>query len=87
MKRAEYAIVIEKTPRNYGAYVPDLPGCAATGKTHEQVRSRLRKAIALHLQGLLADGLPIPVPTTQVERIALDSLSKPSTRKRRASSR
>ncbi|MDR4470848.1 MAG: type II toxin-antitoxin system HicB family antitoxin, partial [Nitrospira sp.] len=52
-----YAIVIEKAPANYAAYVPDLPGCIATGATVEETESFIREAIEFHLEGLKADGL------------------------------
>ena len=65
MKR--YAIVIEKVATNYAAYVPDLPGCIATGATVEETESLLREAIELHLEGMREDGLPIPQPTSVVE--------------------
>jgi predicted RNase H-like HicB family nuclease len=65
MKR--YAIVIEKAPSNYAAYVPDLPGCVATGSTVEETESLLREAIDLHLEGMREDGLPIPEPASLVE--------------------
>jgi len=58
-----YAIVIEKAENNFSAYVPDLPGCVATGRTVEEVTEELREAIEFHLEGLRADGLPIPEPT------------------------
>jgi predicted RNase H-like HicB family nuclease len=61
-----YAIVIEKAEGNYGAYVPDLPGCVAVGDTIEETRREIREAIELHLKGMRADGLPIPVPTSRV---------------------
>ncbi|MFT3883192.1 MAG: type II toxin-antitoxin system HicB family antitoxin [Gemmatales bacterium] len=64
MKR--YAIVMEKAKSNYAAYVPDLPGCVATGKTVEATERRLRKAIQLHVRGLVEDGLPIPKPSSRV---------------------
>lgn len=62
-----YAIVIEKAPSNYAAYVPDLPGCVATGATVEEPEKLIREAIEFHLEGLRADGLPIVrvSPTTQ----------------------
>ena len=53
-----YAVVIEKAAANYSAYVPDLPGCVATGETIEEVESEIREAIAFHLEGLREDGLP-----------------------------
>ena len=64
-----YAIVIERTARNYSAYVPDLPGCVATGDSPEEVEARIREAITLHLQGLQQDGAPIPAPMSRVEYV------------------
>jgi predicted RNase H-like HicB family nuclease len=55
-----YAVVIEKAGNNYGAYVPDLPGCIATGDTVEEVEANIRDAIEMHIEGMLEDGLPIP---------------------------
>jgi predicted RNase H-like HicB family nuclease len=63
----KYAIVIEKGPSNYSAYVPDLPGCIATGETVEETETLLREAIELHLEGMREDGLPIPEPGSVVE--------------------
>jgi predicted RNase H-like HicB family nuclease len=57
-----YAVVIEKAGRNYSAYVPDLPGCVATGSTVESTRREIREAIRFHIEGLKADGLPVPEP-------------------------
>jgi predicted RNase H-like HicB family nuclease len=62
-----YAVVIEKARNNYSAYVPDLPGCVATGATIEETEQQIREAIDLHLAGLRADGLPIPQASCQVE--------------------
>lgn len=64
-----YAMIIETGERNYSAYLPDLPGCVATGKTVEEVRQRMREAIELHLAGLREDGLPIPQPTTLADYV------------------
>ena len=64
-----YAVVIEDTANNYSAYVPDLPGCVATGATVEEVESQIREAIAFHLEGLREDGLPVPHPSSRVEYI------------------
>ncbi len=55
-----YLVVIEPTETGFSAYSPDLPGCAATGRTQDDVASAMREAIELHLVGLRADGLPIP---------------------------
>ena len=55
-----YAVVIERADGNYSAYVPDLPGCVATGETVEAAEAEIREAIRFHIEGLKADGLPIP---------------------------
>ena len=62
-----YAIVIEKAKGNYSAYVPDLPGCVATGQTGEETEANLRDAILFHIEGLIEDGLPVPEPSTRCE--------------------
>ncbi len=64
-----YAIVIEQAANNYSAYVPDLPGCVATGSTIEEVEEHIREAIAFHLDGLREDGLPVPAPSSHVEYV------------------
>ena len=64
-----YAMIIEKGERNYSAYLPDLPGCVATGETVEEVKERMRGAIDLHLRGMREDGLPIPEPTSLAEYV------------------
>jgi predicted RNase H-like HicB family nuclease len=56
----KYAVVIEEAGRNFSAYVPDLPGCVATGASVEEAQAEIRKAIAFHIEGLLEDGLPVP---------------------------
>ena len=66
-----YAVIIEKAESNFSAYVPDLPGCVATGATVEEVEREIREAIAFHLEGMREDGLPIPDPTSKVEYIEL----------------
>jgi len=58
----EFTIVIEKTPRNFSAYVPDLPGCVATGATQEEVVGEMRAAISFHLESMIAQNEPIPAP-------------------------
>ncbi|HLQ01922.1 MAG TPA: type II toxin-antitoxin system HicB family antitoxin [Burkholderiales bacterium] len=64
-----YAVVIEKAAKNYSAYVPDLPGCVATGATVEETEQLIREAIELHLSGLRDDGAPIPQPSSQVDYV------------------
>jgi predicted RNase H-like HicB family nuclease len=62
-----YATIIEKMPNNYSAYVPDLPGCVATGLTIEEISIEIQSAISFHLEGLQLEGLAIPEPTTICE--------------------
>ncbi len=64
-----YAIVIEQAAANYSAYVPDLPGCVATGSTITEVEEQIREAISFHLEGLREDGSPIPSPSSRVEYV------------------
>jgi len=63
----KYLVVVEKAAGNYSAYVPDLPGCVATGGTLEDVQQNIREAVAMHMEGLREDGLPVPAPQTQAE--------------------
>jgi predicted RNase H-like HicB family nuclease len=65
----KYAVVIEKANSNYSAYVPDLPGCIATGKTIEEVEIEIRNAIEFHLEGMKQDGQTIPLPSSAVEYV------------------
>ncbi len=71
MKR--YAIVVEKAKSNYAAYVPDLPGCVATGETVEATERLLREAIEIHVQGLTEDGLPVPEPSSVVDYLEVSA--------------
>lgn len=64
-----YKVVVEKAENNYSAYVPDLPGCVATGTTVEETEKEIREAIEFHLAGLREDGLPIPQPSSQVDYV------------------
>jgi predicted RNase H-like HicB family nuclease len=64
-----YAVVIEKAGKNYSAYVPDLPGCVATGASIAAIQEEIRKAIRFHIEGLKADGLAVPAPSSIAEYI------------------
>ena len=64
-----YAIVIEQAASNYSAFVPDLPGCVATGSTVQEAEAQIREAIAFHLDGLREDGSPVPPPSSRVEYV------------------
>jgi predicted RNase H-like HicB family nuclease len=70
---AKYAVVFEKSPRNYAAYVPDLPGCVAIGKTRREVERLIREAIEFHLEGMREEKLRIPKPTAWAERIEVSA--------------
>jgi predicted RNase H-like HicB family nuclease len=59
----QYAMIIEKGDRNYSAYLPDLPGCIATGSTLEEIKQRMHEVVELHLRGMREDGLSIPEPS------------------------
>ena len=65
----KYAVVFEKTVHNYSAYVPDLPGCVATGRTRNEVEKNVREAITLHLDGLRQEDIPVPEPTAWAELV------------------
>ncbi len=64
-----YVVVYERTRRNYAAYVPDLPGCVATGRSRAEVERRIREAIRLHISGLRDDDQPIPEPSSWTETV------------------
>lgn len=68
-----YTVVIEKAAGNYLAFVPDLPGCVVTGMTIEEVEAQIREAIAFHLERLREDGLPVPLPSSQVDYVEVAS--------------
>ena len=62
-----YAIVIEKADNNYSAYVPDVPGCIATGATVDEVKRNLADALQFHFEGMRADGEGLPQPSSSVD--------------------
>lgn len=66
-----YAIVIEKAGHNFSAYVPDLPGCVATGSTLAQIEIEIREAIEFHIEGMRADGLAVPAPISTVDYVTV----------------
>ena len=61
-----YAVVIEDAGTNFSAYVPDLPGCIATGGSLEETEHEIRDAIVFHLEGMRSEGLVIPEPRSTV---------------------
>ncbi len=64
-----YAVIIEEGENSFGAYVPDLPGCAAAAETKEELMRLIREAIDFHIEGLREEGLPVPEPSSSVEYI------------------
>jgi predicted RNase H-like HicB family nuclease len=68
-----HAVLYEQGERNWWAYVPDLPGWVATGKTREETERRIREAIAFHIEGLVMDGESVPEPTTEAGMVSLSS--------------
>ena len=68
-----YAIVIEKAESNYSAYVPDLPGCVATGASLEEAAAEIREAIEFHLEEMRKDGVPIPTPQSKVDYVEVSA--------------
>ena len=67
----KYAVVIEKGPNNYSAFVPDLPGFITTGRTVREIEENIREAIELHLEGMREDSEPIPEPTTLTREVEI----------------
>ena len=63
-----YLVVIERAGSNFSAYVPDLPGCVATGATREDAERAIYEAIDFHLDGLREDGTPVPEPSSVAGR-------------------
>ena len=66
-------VVIERGESSWGAHVPDLPGCAAVGETRDEVVGLIREAIALHIDALRRDGLPVPKPTSEGEFVDVEA--------------
>ena len=73
MKR--FAVVFEKAESNWAAYVPDLPGCITTGSTLEETKQNIREAMELHVEAMLEVGEPIPVPTSDVDFVELETVA------------
>ncbi|MDO8684606.1 MAG: type II toxin-antitoxin system HicB family antitoxin [Armatimonadota bacterium] len=67
----KYIVVYEHTENNWSAYSPDVPGCMATGKTRDKVERNFKDALAFHIEGLKADGLPVPESTSETGRVSI----------------
>ena len=68
----QYLVVIERGPRSFGAYVPDLPGCVAAADTREEVEALIQEAISFHIEGLRQDGQPVPAPSSSAQLVTVD---------------
>ena len=66
-----YAVVFEKTQTGWSAYAPDLPGLGVAGASFEETQQLMREGIEFHIEGLRADGSPVPEPTTRVAEISI----------------
>jgi len=66
-----YVVIYERGPTSYSAYIPDLPGCVAAAKTFEEAKRLIRETVKLHLEGLRAQGDPVPPPTSVAEYVEL----------------
>lgn len=66
-----YLVVVERAGSNFSAYLPDVPGCVATGKTPDAARRNIAAALKMHAAGLREDGLPLPEPTAQADMVEL----------------
>jgi predicted RNase H-like HicB family nuclease len=67
----KYAVIIERYDNGYGAYVPDLLGCGATGQSEAQVRERIKTAIEIHIRSMREDGEPVPESTSMAETVEI----------------
>ena len=74
MEGMRYAVIYETAEgQGVSAYVPDLPGCIATGKTYDECRARMAEAIPFHIEGLKQRGLPVPRPTSLAENLDIEA--------------
>jgi len=65
----KYAVIVEKSANGFGAYVPDLPGCAVVAETRDEAVKLIREAVELHLESLREEGSPIPEPVSTTEYV------------------
>ena len=67
----KYLVIVEKAEHNYSAFVPDLPGCIATGETPEQTHENMREAVEIYLDELKASGEPVPEPSANIDYVTV----------------
>lgn len=71
-----YLVIYESGPENMSGFAPDVPGCASTGHSLEELRQNLREALEFHLEGLVLDGQPIPAATTRLVEVPEDGFAE-----------
>jgi predicted RNase H-like HicB family nuclease/predicted RNA binding protein YcfA (HicA-like mRNA interferase family) len=81
LEAMKYAYVVERGPTSFGAYVPDLPGCVAVGKSYAAVNRMIQRAAQFHIEGLVAAGLPVPKPSSRADELEVDVPSRPRARR------
>ena len=69
----KYTVIVEKGESSYGAFVPDLPGCIAVGEDREQTLRLIEEAVMVHIEGLRAEGLPVPPPHCDIAQVEVDA--------------
>lgn len=67
----EYTVIFERGKRNWSAFVPDLPGCIATGRTRKHIERMIHEAIEFHIEGLRSHGEAVPAPTIEAGKVAI----------------
>ena len=70
----KYTVIVEKGESSYGAFVPDLPGCIAVGEDREQTLRLIEEAVIFHIEGLRAEGLPVPPPQCDIVQMEVDAV-------------
>jgi predicted RNase H-like HicB family nuclease len=65
----KYLVIIERGKNSFGAYVPDLSGCAVVGESREEALRLIREAIELHVASLRQEGSPVPEPASSTEYV------------------
>ncbi|MBW3539483.1 MAG: type II toxin-antitoxin system HicB family antitoxin [Planctomycetes bacterium] len=68
----DYTVIYERGERNWSAFVPDLPGCIATGKDRDEIERRIREAIEFHIEGLQSRGEAVPDPAVEAGRVTVE---------------
>jgi predicted RNase H-like HicB family nuclease len=74
--KQRYLVIYENGESNLSGFAPDVPGCASTGHTIEEMRANLREALEFHLEGLALDGQPIPASTTRLAEVPEDGFAE-----------